>query len=299
MNQANFKIRNYVIYGEAEETLRPHFVHSELIDANMAKIDGHVKPHIHSHLIQVFLIEEGPIRFTSEQMEVEIMEPCILLIPEDTLHEFHLSQEVKGRIVTFSTSLLEELLALSPEKLLNFETIHLIQNSKQTEKLNALFFIGQQIANELEEQQQVDREIAIRAHLSLLMVGILRLMSKNVPTNHPEQSINATYFSAFQKRLKNKNTFNKPIKQYAKELQITPTHLNRICRMMVDKSASQVVQEYVILEAKRYLSYSTHTISEVGYYLNFADPGYFCRYFKKHVGVSPKVYRKNKQAAIN
>ena len=46
-------------------------------------------------------------------------------------------------------------------------------------------------------------------------------------------------------------------------------------------------------EAKKYLLNTNYSISEVSYFLNFKDPAYFTRLFKKMTGVTPSEFRKN------
>ncbi len=48
----------------------------------------------------------------------------------------------------------------------------------------------------------------------------------------------------------------------------------------------------MLLEAKRTLSYTNMTVAETAYYLGFADPAYFSRFFSKHAGQSPAAFRK-------
>lgn len=59
------------------------------------------------------------------------------------------------------------------------------------------------------------------------------------------------------------------------------------------KSPSQLINERVILEAKKLLHLTYKSIKEIAQELNFEDEFYFSRYFKKNVGVSPSSYRKN------
>jgi AraC family transcriptional regulator, transcriptional activator of pobA len=79
--------------------------------------------------------------------------------------------------------------------------------------------------------------------------------------------------------------------EYARELNSTTAHLNRICQAVAQKTTSQIVEEYIIGEAKKYLLHISYSISEISYMINFNDPAYFSRLFKKHCGASPKIFR--------
>ena len=57
------------------------------------------------------------------------------------------------------------------------------------------------------------------------------------------------------------------------------------------KTAGEWIDEYVILEAKALLKYSVMSIQEVAYYMNFPNPSFFGKYFKRYVGISPQKYR--------
>jgi len=80
-------------------------------------------------------------------------------------------------------------------------------------------------------------------------------------------------------------------KDYANELNITPNYLNALCQEFFLKTVSEIIQERVILEAKRMLMHTSLSISEIAYKLGFNDNAYFGRYFKKVVGMTPKNFR--------
>jgi AraC family transcriptional regulator, transcriptional activator of pobA len=105
-----------------------------------------------------------------------------------------------------------------------------------------------------------------------------------------------TYFQEFQKNIKRSFSASKTVTEYAKELNITTVHLNRICQAVAQKSALQVAHEHIISEAKKYLLHTSYTITELCYMLHFNDPAYFSRLFKKEVGVSPKAFRVERNA---
>ncbi len=97
--------------------------------------------------------------------------------------------------------------------------------------------------------------------------------------------------SEFRKLVNNKFIEIKTPKEYAVRLNITPNYLNSLCKEIYEKTVSEIIQERVILEAKRMLAHSGLSVSEIGYKLGFVDNSYFGRYFKKSVGTSPDRYR--------
>jgi AraC family transcriptional activator of pobA len=82
-----------------------------------------------------------------------------------------------------------------------------------------------------------------------------------------------------------------PLVHYAQNIGISTAHLNALCRQLTSRSALELIQERIALEARRNLVYTAMTISTVAEALGFADPAYFTRFFKRHTGMSPKAFR--------
>jgi AraC family transcriptional activator of pobA len=145
--------------------------------------------------------------------------------------------------------------------------------------------------NELIDENPEKRNV-IQLLFQLLFIQIYRfsILEKQEISISDNKMLN--YFKSFQKSIKQTITETKSVENYAKEMSITSVHLNRVCQAIVRKSALQIIHEYLIAEAKKYLLNTNYSISEVSYLLNFKDPAYFTRLFKKQTGVSPSEFRK-------
>ena len=78
---------------------------------------------------------------------------------------------------------------------------------------------------------------------------------------------------------------------YATSLAITYKYLNEVCKAIVNKTAKSVINDYIILQAKRSLINSSIKSAELAYQLGFEDPTNFTKYFKKYTGYTPKSFR--------
>lgn len=81
--------------------------------------------------------------------------------------------------------------------------------------------------------------------------------------------------------------------EYAEMLGVTAGYLTDTTRSKLGLRAGQLIQRRVILEAQRLLSYSGQSIGEIAFTLNFTDPSYFARYFRRETGLSPTAFRFN------
>jgi len=81
-------------------------------------------------------------------------------------------------------------------------------------------------------------------------------------------------------------------KDYAENLFVTPQQLNKVVKSSLDITLSQMINNRIMIEAKRELYLTSKGVKEIAYNLGYKDEFYFSRVFKKQVGVSPKLYRK-------
>lgn len=81
------------------------------------------------------------------------------------------------------------------------------------------------------------------------------------------------------------------VADYAEALAVTPTHLNRITRAATGDTASHLILNRLIREARRNLVYTNLPVSTIAYALGFEDPAYFSRVYAAATGVSPRAFR--------
>ncbi|WP_227472082.1 helix-turn-helix domain-containing protein [Parabacteroides bouchesdurhonensis] len=80
---------------------------------------------------------------------------------------------------------------------------------------------------------------------------------------------------------------------YARELCITPEYLSRILKDFSGKTVNKWIAEALMREAEICLRDPEFTVQQVADMLNFSDQSSFGKFFKKHKGVSPLMYRAN------
>lgn len=79
---------------------------------------------------------------------------------------------------------------------------------------------------------------------------------------------------------------------YADELAISANYLNRCVQSLFHKNAKEVIIEIAIVHSQLLMWDTSKDIAEICYELNFEDPSYFSRIFKKVTGQTPTEYKK-------
>lgn len=87
-----------------------------------------------------------------------------------------------------------------------------------------------------------------------------------------------------------------PIKQrqvswYADRLCVTPKHMSTVCKLVSGRTAFDWINEYLMVEIRNNLKYSSKNISEIADQLNFSNISSFGKYCRKNFGLSPVKLR--------
>lgn len=102
------------------------------------------------------------------------------------------------------------------------------------------------------------------------------------------------HFEKFMRLLEDNYKKEHNIGFYSDKIGLSPKYLSLLIKKVSGKLATEWIDEYVILEAKNLIKYSSLSIQEISFSLNFNNQSFFGRYFKRHTGLSPKAYRQKK-----
>ena len=87
------------------------------------------------------------------------------------------------------------------------------------------------------------------------------------------------------------------VNYYAQRLNKSPKTLSNLFALYNRKTPLQMIQERIIIEAKRLLYYTSKSVKQITYELGFEDPAYFSNFFKRHTSLAPLEFRNDKQKA--
>ena len=131
--------------------------------------------------------------------------------------------------------------------------------------------------------------------LQMMLKRILILCTRIYKVQFPiasEQNndIIREYNFLVEKHFREKHT----VKEYADLLFKSPKTLSNLFKKLGDTSPLQFIHNRIMIEAKRLLTYSNQSVSDITYELGFSDIHAFSRFFKKNAGISPQNFREGK-----
>ncbi len=161
---------------------------------------------------------------------------------------------------------------------------------EEVQQLSAYFHL----LEELVESEDKFRKETARRLLGAYLYKLGSILHRKHPVTEEEpKSVKREelQFKQFISLLAEHHRKERRVDFYAEQLFLSPKHFSTVIKKVSGKTAGEWIDEYVILEAKALLKYSTMSIQEVAYFLNFPNPSFFGKYFKHHAGMSPSEYK--------
>ena len=98
-------------------------------------------------------------------------------------------------------------------------------------------------------------------------------------------------FNRFMMQLEKDYKISRDVNYYAEQMNISSKYLTNIVNQVTGHTPKTIIDQYVILQLKMHLKRTTQSIKEMAWEFHFADVSFFCRYFKKHTGLTPQQIR--------
>lgn len=137
-----------------------------------------------------------------------------------------------------------------------------------------------------------DKANVLSAYLTVLLVTAKRLYKPQSVTGKlmPPRS---ELTRKFKQAVENNFMKIKSVNEYSGMLNISSGHLNDTVHHDTGRTASEIIHERIILEAKRLLYRSEKSVKEIAYSLGYDDPSYFVKFFKTHAEDTPENFRRH------
>jgi AraC-like DNA-binding protein len=269
---------------------RPYY--AARLEEHLARFPHVREPHAHDFYLLIY-VTAGTGTHTIDQVTYALGPGSVFFLAPGQVHHWQLPPEVQGYIVFFAA---EFYLFRYPGPRLYeypfFDGVHppvlYLPAAPDAELLPLLARLHAEAAQPAAPPEQAE---VVRAYLLLS----LELAARHFPAPATSGAALAQQqVRQFGALLNQHFRTRRTVQDYAALLHLTAGHLNAVCRRVLNKTASALIHERVVVEAQRLLAHSALTVAQVAYELGFDDPSYFGRYFRKYAGRTPEAYRQQR-----
>jgi AraC family transcriptional regulator, transcriptional activator of pobA len=268
------------------ETLKSHLKNHPFIS----------KPHRHDFYLLLY-ITQGSGEHTIDFVTYPVVSNSFFLMTPGQVHSWKLSADADGFILFFTSEFYQ--LDKSEKHLLGFPFFQSLHSDAHLQfKKNAEPMVDIVIREMLRDYIS-SVSLNLQLFRSYLDIILLKLANHYPKRSNTVASSNSTHKLRKLGELIDKHySEHKQPHVYASLMNLSASYLNNLCKQMLRKTLGDLIQERIVLEAKRFFAYSDLTISQVSDKLHFSEPSYFIRFFKKQTGVTPEQFREQINRAI-
>lgn len=214
----------------------------------------------------------------------------VFFVRPGQVHQLNLRKGSTGYILQFTTDF------YAPKELPSVQVLKKVSSKSHchlsTARFEKIEWLLQNVFVEFNQKEDRYKEV-VKASLELIFVELVRQSS------HPNKIASDTNLydqrrlEEFQDLLDKYFDSKKQVSDYADMMALTNFQLNAITKSNLQKTVSALINERIILEAKRLLIASASQVNQVADMLGYDDPSYFIRFFKKQTGLTPDSFRQN------
>lgn len=213
----------------------------------------------------------------------------VITLPKDIIEHKEVSSNIKGIFFIVSQNFIEEAFPKINDILpifLYIQKFHKIElSANQCLNIKQFYdFFKQRL-----KENSVYKDKMISSILRSMIYYITGLLADNNKKDKNDRK--EEILSKFLKLIIQYHKENRTLDFYAEKLFISTKYMSNIIKKTSGVTAHDWIDRYTILEAKMLLRSTNKTIQEISNELNFPNHSFFSKYFKRHMGMSPKEYR--------
>lgn len=161
-----------------------------------------------------------------------------------------------------------------------------LDNNTADEIEGIIFKMNQEVK---ERRSGCSEMIKLYIHQIILLAN--RCYGTVLLSNSQSTSLQQALYNDFLKLVSQHFLTVRKVSAYAEMLHVSSDHLNRAIKSCSDKTAHELIDEMLLIEAKAFLLHTSLTIAEIAYKLEFSDLSHFNRFFKKYCELTPAEFR--------
>jgi AraC family transcriptional regulator, transcriptional activator of pobA len=246
---------------------------------------------LHRHDFYFILaVENGSGVHEIDFTPYNVTDHSVFFLRPGQVHQLSLSSNSKGFIMEFTPEFYHPKDSQATQLLSRVSSKNICR--LDIKKPKKPFSILENIHEEFRDKQEGYQE-SIKAHLRILFIELMRHRQSAAEPDAKTVSYEQEKLEKLIRLIEKDLSLNKQVPYYAAQLNLSPYQLNAITKTTLGKTCSEVINDHIILEAKRHLLATSNQVTQIAYHLGYEDVSYFIRFFKKHTGHSPDAFRQN------
>lgn len=261
---------------------------------SVEKINSEFTLPLKNHTVLLIVCIRGSVELGYDLTSAELVTRSIMvLLPGHLIREYRTSDDFEGFIISSSISNLSNMLPLMSRILVC--SFHYKENP--TIQLDEEEFLNQVLFRDLLKHKLMRAKdhfdsLVINKLCEGIFCETLNNYSKRIHGGVNAQcSRGDALFYKFIVEVENGFKHERSVGYYAGKLCVSPKHLSSVVKEISGRTAGEWIDYYVVNEIKRLLTSTDLSIQEISCRLNFVNQSFFGKYFKSHVGVSPRDFR--------
>jgi AraC family transcriptional regulator, transcriptional activator of pobA len=274
---------------------QPSFVFRRLVGTTFLRPVA-ARPHRHNFQ-EIIVVQSGNGRHTIDGRSFELLPCTASLIAKGQVHVFEQAADITGWVIRFADDFLPaELVSQAWNyRATLFGPLGERQTlAMQSSDLQELMLVLNLIEAEWSGGGGFQRDAVLRHLLSVLIVRLERIYQQGLGADRHDRG-EYNLYQQFASLLESDFTRYHDVRYYAAALQIAPVKLSRILGRIAGRSTKHLIDERVVLEAKRYLQYTDLSIKEIAVALGYHDLFHLSKTFKRITGMAPQAFREGRQ----
>jgi AraC family transcriptional regulator, transcriptional activator of pobA len=292
MRSSRRSIPSFSLYGETPAApAQTDGVHIEDIPSRSRKYLWRIATHRHTLLSQCVMVTAGPVTVALDEMRAVLNGPAVMIIPAGTVHSFRFRADTQGYVLTVDLARVLSMATAvhrSPIETL-FSKPNAVDLRGDPQLATRVELLLERLAHEFKQPDSWSAPTGSWLASCVLWILALGTAAHGTPELHSSQDVER--LRRFRHLIESQYLEHWPVERYARQLTLSETSLNRLCRRLVGSTAFDLIQQRLALEARRRLVYAASSVSTIASELGFKDPAYFSRFFRRHCGVSPNEFR--------
>ncbi|TDO97119.1 AraC family transcriptional regulator [Flavobacterium sp. 245] len=242
------------------------------------------KPHQHDFFI-IVLFDQAKGVHNIDFIDYKISNKQIHLLFPGQVHKWNIEPDTTGYQLMIDRDFFESFSSSFRFSFAQYHNHPVIPLNQESYNLLQYEFLA--IKNELESTDFLQKLISYRTAV------IASIISKEAAKIFADHDIyqSEPRIAKFQELIDIYFKEEKLVSFYASKLHVSANYLNILCRKYLKISATQLIQQRIILESKRHLKATTLSVKEIAFELGFVDHAYFSNFFKNQTGNTPTNFR--------